>query len=64
MEENKDKLEPRKMSWNLHLCLQASVPSDGDDFQEKASIFCQSCTHTWKGEGGDLVGAIGVIAQV
>lgn len=42
VQENKDKSEPRKMYCNLHLSIQASIISDVDDLQEKASMFCHT----------------------
>lgn len=69
MQENKDKQEPRKLYLNLQQSLQASILTDEDDMKEKASMVCHRAAHTptpssGKAEGGNMVGATGVWAQI
>lgn len=53
VQENKDKQEPRKLSQNLHLSLQASILNYMDDLQEKdqdilPQSYIRTCSKTWK----------------
>lgn len=69
MQENKDKQEPRKLYLNLQPSLQASILIDEDNMKEKASMVCHRAAHISsprpkKAEGGNVVGATGVWAQI